>query len=158
MIMIFYLCICTQNDYHYAVLLLRFLPFSCSFNSLLFFPMTVTPFPVLVRVLRASPFCFLIPPAVLTFANLSTLFSKESRAFLCFFFCLLRAARFCAGVSSLRARKSLEDGANISSGASIVEVDFVVGSADSMVVAATLEIVEMVALGCRDNSDDKKLK
>ena len=55
-------------------------------------------------------------------------------------------------MSSLRACKSDDEGAKTSSGANMVDVDFVVGRADSNVAAATLETVEMVALGCKQTS------
>ena len=55
--------------------------------------------------------------------------------------------RFSTGVNSLRALWEDDEAENTSSGASIVDVDFVVGKADSSVAVATLETVEIVALG-----------
>lgn len=62
---------------------------------------------------------------------------------------LVRRARFSTGVSSLRARCKEDEVANISSGASMVAVDFDVGSADSKVAVAMLAMVDIVAFGCR---------
>lgn len=61
----------------------------------------------------------------------------------------MRAARFSAGVSSDRSRNAEDDfaGARSSSGARSVEVEAVVGRADSRLVVATLAMVEIVAVG-----------
>jgi hypothetical protein len=58
-----------------------------------------------------------------------------------------RNAFFSAGVSSLRARGSVDAVAKTSSGANIVAADFVVGRADSRVALDTLEMEDIVALG-----------
>lgn len=51
------------------------------------------------------------------------------------------------GISSLRAERSEGLGTNISSGASIVDIDLAVGSADSRVAVGMFEIVEIFPLG-----------
>lgn len=89
----------------------------------------------------------------LGFANLSTFFSKESRWRFLSFRSLVRCVRFSAGVSSLWALRDEEDAAKTSSGASIVDVDFVVGNADSKVAVATFVTVDIVALGFKERKE-----
>ena len=109
----------------------------------------MTPFPDLTIDLRAASFCRATDLRPVVFAYLSTLMFK---AFCCRFLAfrsLVRRARFSAGVSSLRARCEDDEVANISSGASMVAVDLDVGRADSKVAVATLDMVDIVAFGCR---------
>ena len=108
-----------------------------------FFPMTVTPFPDFTRLLSASSFWRLTPS---TLECASTPLFSCSRVLRCFLRLLL-SARFSAGVISLRDRGALEDGAETSSGASIVEAVCDVGSANSRDAAATLPTLTTLAFG-----------
>jgi hypothetical protein len=126
-------------------------------DNAFFFPNTVTPFPVFTILFRASSFCFFTPRIPFTLAYLSTLFSRVSRVFFFNFRSLFRRARFSIGVSSPRARRSDGVGAKISSGASIVDTDLAVGSADSRDVAAMFEVVEMVAFGYGVGSQTRRV-
>lgn len=118
-------------------------------KSFAFFPTTVTPFPVFTTLFSAASFCLLTPPIPFTLENLSTPLSSASRDFFRAFRSFVRSARFSSGVNSLRARRSEAEGAKTSSGASIADADLLVGNADSRLVAATLETVDIVALGCK---------
>lgn len=111
-------------------------------------PTTVTPLPVLTILFSAVCFSFLTFPMLLAgVVTLSRLFSIMSR---CFFFalrCFVCKALFSEGVSSDRERVSPPAGLKTSSGASMLEVAIAVGSADSIEAVATLETVEITALG-----------
>lgn len=124
-----------------------------------FLPTTVTPFPCFTMLSSAACFCFLTLPTPLFFANLSTLFSRASRWRFLVLRSFVRRARFSMGVNSLRARSEEDGAANTSSGASIVDVDLVVGRADSRVAVAVLVTVEIIALAwSRSNEKNQKWK
>lgn len=118
------------------------------------FPTTVTPFPFFTILSSAFSFSLFTPPIPFTFfvvvpfsARASLALSTASRIF---FFCLrsfVRATFFSWGVSSDLERREDGEGAKISSGASMVAMDWVVGMADSREAVATLEMDAMVVFG-----------
>ena len=110
-------------------------------------PTTVTPFPLFTTLLSAADFCAFIPPGLFVFPNLSTLLSSTSLAFFFALFSLFRIARFSFGESSPRARRSVEGRSYISSGASMLATEMLVGRADSKLVDATFVTDEIVAVG-----------
>lgn len=117
-------------------------------------PTTVTPLPDLTRLLSAASFCCFAFPLfdrdVLVLAYRSAVLANASRIFCFAFLSLVRRARFSAGVSSLRARTSVEDvGTKTSSGASVLASDRPEGSADSRDAAGTFDTVVILAFGCQ---------
>jgi len=118
-------------------------------------PTTVTPLPDLTRLLSAASFSCLAlcldladPLGALVMACLSAALLNMTRILFLTLRSFVCRASFSMRLSSLRAGTSEEDvGARTSSGASMLAIERVEGSADSREAAGRSETVVMVAFG-----------